>query len=182
MSSICVQTFKDLAIPFSTLPFGDKNDYILAQQTCHLWIKTAASTAIAAGFFFADFVILKGSDYALDCIANIFDLNDSSIYPLKLIFTNGFLYIVPMLYSRLDSHATILCCFAENIYYGYRSYKARNYFFLGVNALFAAKQLKPRRNADPVHHWGSWRRPIRHFAKSWAPTMPTWYGYQEAHV
>lgn len=182
MSSVCVQTFKDLAIPFYHLPLGDKNDYVHAKETCQLWIKTAASTAIAAGFFFADFVILKSSEFVFDCIVSIFDLNNSGIYPLRLIFINGFLYIIPTIYSRFDAHATILCCFAENIYHGYQSYKSQNYLFLGINALFAAKLLKPRENDRPIRYGGSWRAPIRHFAESWAPTMANWYGYQEVQA
>lgn len=182
MSSICIQTFKDLAIPFSTLPFGDKNDYAHAEKTCQLWIKTTVSTAIAVGFFFTNIAACKVIYYTLDCIADVFDPTNSNISFFQIITRSAFFYVSPMIYSRFDSHATDLCCLAANIYHGFQNYRSRYYLFLGANALFAAKLLAPQENAAPVQHWGSWRRPIRNFAKSWAPTMATWYGYQEAHA
>jgi hypothetical protein len=182
MSSVSVQTIKDLAIPFSTLPFGDKNDYAHAKEVCQLWIETAASTAIAAGFFFANFTVLKGSEYAFDYIADIFDPTENGIYFAKFICENAFLYITPKIYSHFDSHAALLCRFAEHIYYGFQNYRSSHYLFLGINALFAAQMLKPRQSSRPIRNLGSWRAPIGRFAESWAPAMAHGYGYQEAPV
>jgi len=176
MYSICVQTFKDLAIPFSTLPYGDKNDYAQAKETSRLWLETAASTALAAGFFFIDFAVLKCSQYTFNRMTNI------DTYLLKFIVNNGFLYIVPTIYFRFDSHATILCRLAENIYHAYENYKSENYYFFGINVLYAAKKLKPAENDNPHHHGGRWRRPIHDFAESWAPMVAAWYGYKEVRV
>lgn len=184
MSSICIQTFKDLAIPFSTLSSGDKNDYALGTKTCETWLETAASTAIAAGFFFTNIAALKTIQYAFKYIANVFDPH------IQFIIQNTtFFFASQLIYSRFDSHADVLCCLGAHIHYGFQSYKCRNYFILGnwvilgTHAIFADNnQWIFQKNDGHILHRGSWRRPIRSFAKSWAPTIATLFGYQDAEA
>jgi hypothetical protein len=183
MPSICVQTFKDLAIPFSTLPSEDKNDYALGTKTCEIWLETAASTAIAAGFFFTNIAALKTIQYAFKYIADVFD--PCTVF----IIQSTFFFASQLIYSRFDSHADVLCLLGAHIHYGFQSYRSRNYVilgawvFLGTNAIFADNdQWIFQKNDGHILHRGSWRRPIRNFAKSWAPTMATLFGYQDAEA
>ncbi|MBS0649187.1 MAG: hypothetical protein JSS10_08200 [Verrucomicrobia bacterium] len=178
MHSLCVQSVQDLfVIPFYTLPSGDKNDRLHGEENCKLWIATATSTALAAGFFFANIGALKAAHFALQLLADKFDAYESANF-FSLFANNAVLWVLSRIYVRRDYQAFTLAALATNAYSGIRSYKAGNYIFCGISALFSYRILSD--NDQKYRYFGSWKGSIERFAENWAPTMAAYYGYRPA--